>query len=348
VNKSYIKAQQLRPGDKIGLVSPAAPIAALTAHRVELAKENIRKLGLVPVMGKHALNIIGMHSDTAEKRAQDIIGFFRDPEIKGIIALIGGYGFEALIPHLDFKVIAENPKVFVGHSGNSVLQLAMLREAGMVSFYGPHALTQFGEPFGPMNYMTEHFKKALLSVNQPMDIKASPEWTDEVLDWFDKTDTTRPRKTNPNSGYQWLRHGSAEGVLVGGCLSSLLRLKGTSFWPDFRNSLFFWEIAPSPGDMHKGYPIEAVDSQLASLDLTGVFNDCNGMIVGRPVRYSARDQALFEQSILENTNKYSFPILIGADIGHTDPIITLPIGVRGRIDSKANKFELLESGVRPF
>ncbi len=347
VENFYIKAPQLQPGDKIGLISPAAPIAAFTGHRVEAAMENIRKLGLVPVMGEHALSVVGMHSERPEKRALDIMGFFKDPEIKGIMALIGGYGFEALIPHLDFRVIADNPKVFVGHSGNCILQLAMLREARLVSFYGPHALTQFGEPFGPMNYMVDHFRKAILSGNPLLEIKASPEWTDEILDWFDKTDTTRSRKTQPNSGYKWLKQGSAEGVLVGGCLSSIQRLRGTRYWPDFKNSLFFWEIAPCPGDMHKGYAIEAVDSQLASLDLTGTFNDCNGMIVGRPVRYSAREQALFEESILENTKKYDFPVLIGADIGHTDPIITLPIGVRGHIDSRTNRFEILEAGVRP-
>ena len=102
---------------------------------------------------------------------------------------------------------------------------------------------------------------------------------------------------------------------------------------------------PEGHDFTKGEPLGEVESLLADLDLNGTFSKICGMVVGRPFRYNAVESEALKKALIEATEPYSLPILYGADIGHTDPVLTLPLGAKARIDSERNAFEILESGV---
>lgn len=176
-------------------------------------------------------------------------------------------------------------------------------------------------------------------------VMSSVMWTDEVLNWFEKKDLERPRALKPNVGYEWLRKGKANGPLLGGCITSMLHLRGTKFLPDFAGTIFFWEIPESDGDFMKGESPANIDAHLADLENSGIFADIAGMIVGRPFAYTQKETVELKKIILDRTQSYDFPILFNADIGHTDPIITVPLGVAGEIDSSKNLFAMLETGV---
>ncbi|MCL5795297.1 MAG: LD-carboxypeptidase, partial [Patescibacteria group bacterium] len=137
----------------------------------------------------------------------------------------------------------------------------------------------------------------------------------------------RPRKMKKNSGWIWLNEGKAKGILIGGCLASLMHLRGTKYWPNFQNAILFWEISESDSSIFRGKPVSLVDSHLTDLENSGVFKKISGMIVGRPYRYSREMERKLINLIKEKTKKYNFPILYRVDFGHTDPMITLPIGV---------------------
>lgn len=123
-----------------------------------------------------------------------------------------------------------------------------------------------------------------------------------------------------------------------------MHLRGTKFWPDHKRKILFWEI-PESQDFSKGEPLPSIDSCLADLRLSGVFNQISGMIVGRPFRYNNGDVDELKKIILKRTQGCEFPILYGVDIGHTDPQITVPLGLEVRISSKEDIFEILESAV---
>lgn len=147
-----------------------------------------------------------------------------------------------------------------------------------------------------------------------------------------------------NNGFEWLRKGHVKGKILGGCLSSIVHLRGTKYWPDFNNKILFIEI-PEGEDFDKGECLHNVDAFLCDLRLSNVFDKIKGLIVGRPFRYNIKEVKKFKQIILENTKDYKFPILYRVDIGHTDPQITIPLNVEVEIRSKDNMFEFLEAGV---
>jgi len=340
-----IKPKKLEKGDTVGLVSPSAPLAGLVPHRTQKAVKMLEELGFKVKIGKNALKVRGYTAGSLKERAEDINTFFKNKEIKAIICFIGGNHSNQILKYLNFRLIKKHPKIFVGYSDATVLHFAFYTQCNLVTFYGPAALTQFAENPKILSYTEEYFKKALMETRPIGKIKPSSYWTDEILDWFKKEDLKRPRKMKKNKGWQWLKKGKAEGPILGGCITSMMHLRGTKYWPDFSGSIFFWEISESDADFTKGERVENMDSCLTDLELSGVFKKIKGMIIGRFFRYSKQEENEMIKIIKQRTADYNLPILINVDIGHTDPMITVPLSVRAKIDSSKNSFEIIENGV---
>ncbi len=334
-----LKPHVLHSGDTVGIVSPSFGAVGLFPHRVELGVRQLQAMGFRVRMAPNARSVRGYVSDTAEHRAEDIHAMYLDPEVKAVIAAIGGDHANQLLPLLDFDLIAAHPKIFSGYSDNTVLHLAFHTAAGMGSFYGPSLITEFAE-YPHMNPYTERcFRKAVCRPEPVGQVFPAEEWTEEFLDWEQKRDLERPRTLIPSPGWTWLKPGLVEGPLLGGCLESLQHLRGTRFWPDWQGALFFFETSeekPTPAD---------VDGMLMDYENMGVFDQIAGMLVGRPLGYTDVEKRQLNEVIRERTQKYDFPVVTGMDFGHTAPQMTLPLGCRARIDSERRSFEILEAAV---
>ena len=339
-----IKPKHLQKNDMIGIVSPSAPSAGLIPHRVERGVKMLEKLGFSVKIGKNALKINEYTAGTPKERAEDINSFFEDNDIKAIFSFIGGNHSNQILEYLNFNLIKKNPKIFLGYSDATVLHFAFLTQANLTSFYGPAVLTQFAENPEILSYTKKYFKKSLMNMEPIGKIIPSKKWTDESLDWFEKKDLTRHRKMKINEDWKWLKQGKAEAPILGGCISSMVHLRGTKYWPDFSDSILFWEI-PEGTDFTKGEDVSEIDAELTDLKLSNVFNQIKGMIIGRPFGYTSEQLKLIIQVIKEQTKDYEFPILFGVDIGHTDPMITVPLGIKIKLNSKENLFEFIETGV---
>lgn len=344
---SIVKPQRLKKGDTIALISPSSPLAALAPHRTQKGISFLEELGFNVRVARYALDNDGHVSASGEKRAESINELFKDKSVKAIISFIGGNHSNQILNHLDLQLIKENPKIMLGYSDFTVLALAIYMRTGLVTFYGPAVLTQFAENPQPLKYTIDYFEKALMKSDAIGRVLPSKEWTDEVLNWFEKKDLEKPREMKKNSGWQWFRGGEATGLIIGGCITSMMHLRGTEYWPDFSNAILFWETPESSDDFTSGENVENIDAYLTDLELSGVFKSISGMIVGRPFGYTKEAEDKLTEIIIDRTKKYDFPILYNVDIGHSDPMITVPIGVRARISSKENTFEILEPGVAP-
>lgn len=334
-----VKAKRLVHGDTIGIVSPSWGGAGAFPHRVDLAVKQLNTFGFKVKFGHHALNQRGCVSDTAENRAQDLHDLFADSEVMAIMAAIGGDHSCQVLPLLDFNLIQQHPKIFIGYSDITVLNLAIWKRTGLVTFNGPTLIADVAEFPNMFEYSAQHMMKAVCE-NAPIGrIEPSPWWTEEFLDWSRKQDLERPRARIASDGWVWLRDGYCEGTLVGGCLESLQHLRGTPYWPDWDDAILFFETSeekPSP---------DKVDGILMDYENMGVFEKLRGMLVGRPMRYSDSEKQALHQIILERTRRYSFPIVANMDFGHTAPQITLPIGIRARIDTSQRAFEIIDAAV---
>jgi muramoyltetrapeptide carboxypeptidase len=282
--------------------------------------------------------MVGHVAGNAEQRAADINAAFADPAVSGVFCAIGGDHSNQLLNYIDFDTVRENPKPLVGYSDVTVLLCAMLSTAGVTGFYGPTVLTGLAEFPEPFAYTMKHLHAALFTTLPSGRIQPSAEWTDEYLEWSEKRDLLRPRRRQPNFGPKVLRGGTATGPLVGGCLPSLMHLRGTRFWPNFDSAILFLETPEG------NYTPADADSHLCDLELTGVFDVISGMVVGRPYGYTPEMRANLESVIVQRTRRWAFPILTSLDFGHTEPMVTLPLGIMAKIDSYALEFRLLESG----
>jgi muramoyltetrapeptide carboxypeptidase LdcA involved in peptidoglycan recycling len=334
-----LKPKRLKPGDTIGIVSPSWGGAGMFPHRVERGLQYLQSLGFKVQIALHALNQLGFVSDTPQNRVDDIHILFSDPKVKVIVAAIGGDHSCHLLPLLDFDLVRKNPKVFMGFSDTTVLNVAIWKVTGLTTFNGPALLTDFAEYPQMLNYTEKYFLKAVTAIEPIGMVESSPVWTEEFLDWGEKKDLERPRKLMDSKGWTWLKGGQAEGCLIGGCIESLQHLRGTEYWPEWEDAIFFFETSegrPSP---------EKVDGMLMDYENMGVLGKLKGLLVGRPMRYSDEEKQQLREVILERTRGYSFPVVTDMDFGHTAPQFTVPIGCRARIDAQNQRFEIIDAAV---
>lgn len=207
-----LKPPRLQRGDTVGIISPSWGGAGLFPHRVEQGIRQLNELGFKVRLAEHALSHISYVSDTAENRAKDIQSMFNDPEVKAIVAAIGGDHACHLLPHLDFEAIRSHPKIFMGFSDVTVLNVAIWQLTGLVTFNGPALLTDFAEHPQMLAYTRDNFLKMVSSGAPPGKIDPSDSWTEEYQNWAEKVDLDRPRQLLPSPGWTWLKHGRGHPV----------------------------------------------------------------------------------------------------------------------------------------
>ena len=334
-----IKPPRLRPGQAVGIISPSWGGAGEFPHQVESGINHLKSIGFQVLIPDNALCHKGYVSASPKRRVDDIHMMFLDADVGAIVAAIGGDHSCQLLPHLDFDLIANHPKILVGFSDVTVLNVAIWSETGLITFNGPALLTDFAEYPRMFDYTEKHFLKTVCEAEPVGHIEPSTWWTEEFLDWRTKKDLTRPRVRRNSEGWTWLKPGVAEGPLVGGCLDSLQHLRGTRFWPSWDGAIMFIETSERPPDP------ATVDGILMDYENMGVMERIAGLLVGRPMRYSDHEKVELREIILERTQQYTFPIVTDLDFGHTSPQFTIPIGCRGRMDSTVKSFAIIEAAV---
>lgn len=178
----------------------------------------------------------------------------------------------------------------------------------------------------------------------PLDeVRPSTEWTDDkTANWFTRDDISYQDVMKPNSGYTWLRSGSAKGPILGGCLPTLLQVRGTEYMPDLQDSILLIET-PEGAQFNEGMALSDVNAALGWLRTDGTFKKIRGLVLGRAFAYSEAQVDEFQWLIRHHTRGTSFPILYG--VGHTNPIATIPLGCQVALDASTNSFIILECGV---
>lgn len=316
------KPLRLQRGDRVAVVAPSS---ATDLKTVEEGQKKVRALGLVPVMFPTCYTNYGHLSAPDKNRAKDINDAFSDDSIKGIICLRGGYGTPRILNMLDYEMISENPKVFMGFSDITALHVAFNQLCAMTTFHGPMATSNFAKIKEDRvkfdEYTLDSIEKNLFS-NEPSGIHINP-GDEELKSYGDK---------------------DAEGMLTGGNLTLLTAAMGSAFEVDTRGKILFIEEV--------GEPIYKIDRMLTTLAMAGKFDDCKGVILGTFVNCQ-REQKSYEggldltlEEVVENTIvPFNKPVIYNFKAGHSFPQPTLPLGTKVRIDAGTRQVEFLESGV---
>jgi muramoyltetrapeptide carboxypeptidase len=298
----YICPPPLTKGDTIGLVTPSSP---MFPGRLEAGVSYLKKKGFKVQLGLHLHDADRFMAGRDEDRAEDIMNFFRDEEVKVIMATGGGYGSQRILPYLNYDIIQANPKWITGFSDTTSLQLGLLKKAGLSSCSG----FVFGDlDNGPPALSIEQSLMACLTGKS-----------------FQITEGKS------------VHTGTAKGPLVGGNLECLTALLGTPYQPDFNNCILFIEDAGSE-------PFQ-VDSRLSQLHLAGVFDQVSGVIFGQFARCSAKyfpeRDGTIEDVIEEWSSRLKVPCIKEFPYGHIDTRYALPIGKEGRLNADKRILSIL-------
>ncbi|GAA2653520.1 LD-carboxypeptidase [Streptomyces aculeolatus] len=326
---------RLAPGDTLVVCTPSGPGAPIAAERFARGVRWLERAGFDVRVGGQA-HATGYAAGSARERAEELNTALRDPEVRGIVTAIGGYNANGVLPYLDFAALADRPRVLLGYSDVTALLLAAYACSNVVTFHGPTLMPELAEYPAPLPYTEASLLGTLCRPDPPGGLTAPPDWTEELLRW--DSEDVRPRRMREHPGWRWLSGGTGTGRLVGGNLDTLCALLGTPYAPCLRGAVLFWESCAES--------IAVIDRGLCQLDAAGGTAGLAGMVVGRSFRKGEEFERDLRALVAERYAGRGFPVLAGVDIGHTDPMLTLPIGVRARLDSGSSAFEVTDRAVR--
>jgi muramoyltetrapeptide carboxypeptidase LdcA involved in peptidoglycan recycling len=347
----------LKPGDTVALLSPSSRLNDIFPLRVLRATTALESLGFAVKTIYTPISSTASHHQQIQHRVAELHSAFSDPQVTAIICTIGGLSSNELLPFIDWELIRNNPKIFVGYSDITLLHLAIAKMTSLRTFYGPAAITQFGEFPKPLDFTVWHFLHVLMPriENKVGNMPTSSHFTDEFGDWGNESSSPNARTLQSNPGWKWLRKGKCEGEMTGGCLPSLLQLAGTKYWPEMDGKILLLENPE--GERPDGpLPMEQTRSLMGDLVNLGAFEQIVGLVIGRPTGYAGEEMRQYEKMVLnmcsgvalegvKQGEEGSFPVLAGVDVGHTDPLLTVPLGALMRLDAERNLWEILEPGV---
>jgi muramoyltetrapeptide carboxypeptidase len=309
---SIAKPKALRRGDKIAITAPSMHI--VDEEAVRRGVNTLQSLGFRVQMGSTVHSRYRNTTAPPEERAQEIMAFFSDPEVRAIVCLIGGDTASQLLRLLDYKTIGENPKVFTGMSDICHLHLALVSRANVVSLHGPDLTFGFGrgDDDAATSYNIELFMKCCTQTESLGVLPAYTQW-------------------------ECWRPGRAQGHLVGGFLGAVTGLYGTQYWPSFENVILFWEAA--------WMQPHVIERELTIAEADGFFDNVTGMVIGKLVDCDEQEyEGLLpgvREMILDITKRHGFPIIANADFGHDITNMPLPEGLLARMDAEDLSLELM-------
>jgi muramoyltetrapeptide carboxypeptidase len=314
---------KLRNNDTVKIIAPSISFTLMTQENRELADKRFEEIGLKITFGKHLEEVDDFFSSSIQSRVEDLHDAFADKSIKAVFTVIGGYNSNQLLRFIDWNLIKENPKIFCGYSDITALNNAIFAKTGLLTYSGAHYSTFSQKLY--LDYTLDYFKKCLFS-DDPFSLEPSENWSDDI--WYRDQDN---RTLIPNDGYFLINEGEGEGPIWGANLCTFNLLHGTEYMPGLADSVLFIE------DDNESLP-HTFDRDLQSLIHQPGFSHVKGILIGRFQIASRMTYELLEQIIKTKKELDHIPVIANVDFGHTDPMITFPIG--GQIKIQATKDEI--------
>lgn len=317
----------------IGIFSPSSPASVSALSRYKRAKAFLEQRNINLIEGSLTGKSDIYRSGTPRERAEELNKLLRNPNVPIIMSAIGGTNSNSMLPYIDYEAFRSNPKIVVGYSDATAILLALYAKTGITTYYGPALVPSFGE-FEPLvNDTYQFFENYFLkSQSLPYEIPMPTYWSDEPVNWLEKTVEKKLYKN------EWLtvQEGIAEGRLIGGNVNAMYGFIGTSYFPKIHDGdiLLIEDCAKNTAIVEKNF---------AMLKLHGVFEKISGIILGKHERYDDLETGRRPYEILlEQLDGIDIPILAEFDICHTHPMHPIAIGKQVRLDATAKKVYCIE------
>ena len=305
--------KKLYPGATIGIINPAFKNPSDVFEKYDYMVKFLEEAGYKVKFGKTYTAAEGYLAGSDELRAKDVEEMFLDKEVDAIVCMRGGYGCSRMIDMIDFNIIKDNPKILCGFSDVTVLLNSIYRHTGLPSMHG--------------------------LVGIYLGSKRCNEFTNQSFwDAFTKPQKGRILKNPDDVKAETLVEGVAEGVIVGGNLSLIATLVGSDYEVDFTDKIvFIEEVTEEP---------YAIDRYLSAIRLRGMLEKAKGFVFGYFSQCEPGESKKGTQTYMDLIKEYvgslGKPVITNFACGHDFPFVTLPIGVKVKMDANEKTIEILE------
>lgn len=338
----------LEPGSEVAVLAPAATPegGARPDHLVDLGLERLAEaFDLAPVEYPSLRQSREYRYDHPGERAAELAEAFRDPDVDGVIAAIGGNDQVRVLGHLDPAVFREHSTRFFGTSDNTCVA-SFLWEQGVASFYGGTLFTDVAEPGGINDYTREYLRRAFFEESLG-DLHEADEFTDHDLDWTDPANLDRDPEYEPAPGWTWAGGGERiEGRTWGGCLAVLDTLLAADRVP----TLDRLDGAVLLIETSEELPAESeVRRTLLAMGERGLLGRVDAVLVGRAKARSHLAERPPEErrayrerqraAVVDVVGEYNpdAPVVLDLPFGHTKPVAPVPVGGRVVVDPERER-----------
>lgn len=300
--------KRFEKGNTITIIAPSGPVHLDRRHEIENFVNYVKEFDLKVKFSDNfeARDKYEVTAGTPKERADDLNSAFSNKDTDVVWCLQGGDCVNEILDLIDYDAIKKNPKLIMGKSDIDILLLAVNKMTDLI---------------------TIHCCDPKIGSNKEMDF-------DYTKEWFVKRMFEGSKEIAPSGEWKCLREGAAEGKILGCNPTSILKLAGTKYFPDFTDSILFLEF-------YKSEPAEVV-FQMTQLKHLGVLDKVKGIVVGHCFGFDS--EFLPEDIVLEMVP--DLPIMKIREFGHYQPHLFLPIGARVKMDGDNLKLEIIEEIVK--
>ena len=301
---------KLKKGDEIRIIAPSGSLTRVRTDVLERSLAYLDENGFRVTYSTNCREMDSFSSSSVESRAADLHEAFADPDVKAVMACIGGFNVNQILPYINYDLIKANPKILCGYSDITALLNAVYARTGMVTYHAPH-LAALG--FLREREYTHKYLTACLMNEDPISVTPS----------------------ETAGSYTVLQEGTCEGEIAGGNLCTLNLLQGTPYMPDLRDKILFIEDDNIMGDY---FPYE-FDRNLQSLLQVSGAESVRGVVFGR-FDESCKLTEDTIRAIIKGKVPAGIPVVFGADFGHVFPMISFPVGGRVKLSANGDRIDL--------
>jgi muramoyltetrapeptide carboxypeptidase len=315
----FLKPHALKPGDTIAFIAPAgaAELAPIVEYKKRLEKGGY-KVVFQEGIEHRKINYLGGND---EQRADELNAMIRDPKVRAIFPVRGGYGLTRILDRIDYAALQHDPKIITGYSDLTGLHLAIASKARVITFHSPMPMYDLWKQDKPeFKFEAASFRRAVFA------------------DQYKPGEISYVVAVPPESKPVKLVGGVARGRLLGGNLTLICSTLGTSYAIQPKGAILFVE------DVNEA-PYR-VDRSLSQLRLAGVLDAVSGVVVGSFSSKDPSDAKELDRVLREYFGALKVPVVMNFPVGHTPLNATLPEGCNVELDADKAVLRLLENPVR--
>lgn len=263
-------------GDSIGLIACSNARPSRYEEKIKNVEGFITALGINIVRADTLLETDEKTTSAPQARALELHKLYDNEKIKLIFDISGGDLANQILPFLDFERITAANKPFVGLSDLTTVLNAVLQQTNQKNYYFQLMTLAGTKAVEQQNFFKEYFvegHETIIETRGLTDFK-------EIV-----------------------------GKMYGGNIRCLLKLAGTSFWPEFKGNIILLEGFSGSYERNASY--------IAQLQQLGVFTDCIGIVLGTFTELDQKNTTLIESLILAAVPD-DLPVARTSEVGHGD------------------------------